>query len=42
MDMRLDVIYTPYATYSKEQTSNIITLAHFEEINLLSETRDNS
>ena len=32
--------YIPYATYSREQTSNIITFAQFEEGNLLSEIHD--
>ena len=38
--MHPDVINTPYATSSKEQTGNIITFAQFEEGKLLSETRD--
>ena len=37
MAMRLYVTYTHYATYSKEQTGDIITFAQFEEGNLLSE-----
>ena len=37
--MRLGVSYTPYAISSREQTSDIITFTHFEEGNLLSETR---
>ena len=40
--MRTYMTYTPCATYSKEQTSNIITLAQFEEENLLSETRQDT
>ena len=32
----------PYATYSREQTGNIIRFAQFEEDNLLSETRNNT
>ena len=40
MYMRLSVTYTPYATSSKEQTVDIITFAQFEEVNLLSETRN--
>ena len=40
MAMSPSVTYTPYATYSKEQTDNIITFAKFEEGSLLSETRD--
>ena len=42
MDMRLSVTYTTYAKSSKEQTGNIITFAHFEEGNLLSETREDA
>ena len=34
------VSYIPCATYSKEQTGDILTFAQFEEGNLLSETRD--
>ena len=34
--------YTPYATLSKEQTGNVITFAHFEEGNLMSETRNDT
>ena len=36
------VTYTPFAASSKEQTGNIITFAHFEEGNLLSETRNDA
>ena len=39
MDMCMAVTYTPYATYFKEKTGNIITFAQFEEVGLLSETR---
>ena len=42
MYMRLSVTYTPYATSSKEQTVDIITFAQFEEVNLLSETRNDA
>ena len=42
MAMRLTVTYTPYATSSKEQTGDVITFAHFEEENLLSETRNDT
>ena len=42
MDMRPSVTYTLYATYSKEQTGDIITFVQFEEGNLLSETCDNA
>ena len=38
MDMRPEVSYIPYAASSKEQTGDIITFAHFEEGDLLSET----
>ena len=38
MAMRPEVTYTPYATSSKEQTGDIITLVQFEEGNLISET----
>ena len=34
------VKYTPYATSSEEKTGDIITFAHFEEGNLISETCD--
>ena len=42
MVMRLAVTYTSYATSSKEQTGDVITFAHFEEGNLLSETRNDT
>ena len=42
MAMSPAVTYTPYATSSKEQTGNVITLAQFEEGNLLSETRNDT
>ena len=42
MTIRPTVTYTPYATSSKEQTSDVITLAQFEEGNLLSETRNDT
>ena len=42
MAMRPAVTYTPYATSSKEQTGDVITFTHFEEGNLLSETRNNT
>ena len=42
MAIRLAVTYTPYDTSSREQTGNIITFTHFEQGNLLSETRDNA
>ena len=34
MAMLLAVTYTPYATSSKEQTSDVITFAQFEEGNI--------
>ena len=37
MAMLPSVIYTPYNTYSKEQTGDILTFAYFEEEGLLSE-----
>ena len=42
MAMRPEVKYTPYATYSKEQTRVVITFAHFEEGNILTKTRNNA
>ena len=38
MAMRPEVAYTPYDTYSKEQTGDVIMFAQFEEGNLLTET----
>ena len=40
MAMRLAVSYIPCATYSKEQTGDILTFAQFEEGNLLSENSE--
>ena len=40
--MRPAVTYTPYAASSKEQTGNVITLAQFEEGNILTETCNNA
>ena len=40
--MRPTVTYTPYATSSKEQTGDAIMFAHFEEGNLLTETRNDT
>ena len=42
MAMRPAVTYTPYATSSKEQTSDVITFAQFEEGDLLSETHNDT
>ena len=42
MDMRPYVAYIPYATSSREQTGDIITLSQFEEGNVLSETREDT
>ena len=42
MSMRLKVTYTPYATSSKEQTGYVITFAHFDEGNLLTETSNDT
>ena len=36
------VMYTPYATSSKEQTGDVITFAQFEEGDLISETCNNT
>ena len=36
--MRPAVTYTPCATSSREQTGNIITFTHFEEVNILTKT----
>ena len=38
--MKPAVLYTPYATYSKEKTGYIITFEQFEEGNLPSEYRN--
>ena len=38
MEMRPEVTYTPYRTYSKEQTGGVIMFAQFEEGNILTET----
>ena len=40
MDMRPAVSYIPYPTSPKEQTGDIIMFVHFEEGNLLSESRN--
>ena len=40
--MRPAVTYTLYATYSKEQTGDVIMFAQFEEGNILTETRNNA
>ena len=40
--MHLAVTYTPYATFSKEETGNVITFAQFEEGNILTETRNDA
>ena len=42
MAMRPAVTYTPYATSLIEQTGDVITFAHFEEGDLLSETRNDT
>ena len=42
MAMRPTVTYTLYATYSKEQTGNVITFTHFEEGGLLTESRNDT
>ena len=42
MAMRPTVTYTLYATSPKEQTSNVIKFAQFEERNILTETRNDA
>ena len=42
MAMRLEVTYTPYAMSSKEKTGDVITFAHFEEGDILTETRNDT
>ena len=42
MTMRPSVTYTPYATFSKEQTGDVITFTQFEEGNILTETRNDA
>ena len=42
MEMHLDVMYTPCATSSREQTGNIIIFAQFEEGNILTKTHNNA
>ena len=36
------VMYTPYATSSKEQTGDVITFTQFEEGNILTKTRNDA
>ena len=42
MTMRPAVTYTLYATSLKEQTGDGITFSQFEEVNLLTETRNDA
>ena len=42
MAMRPAVKYTPCATFSREQTGNIITLAQFEKGDILTKTRNDA
>ena len=42
MAMRPDITYTPCATSSREQTGNKITLAQFEEGNIITKTRNDA
>ena len=42
MEMRPAVMYTPYATSSKEQTGDVITFAQFEEGSIWTETRNDA
>ena len=40
MAIRPTVTYTPHATYSKEQTGDVITFTYFEEGNIWTENRN--
>ena len=40
--MRPEVTYKPYATFSKEQTGDIITFTQFEEGDLVSQPRNDA
>ena len=42
MAMRLAVTYTPYATSSKEQTGDVITITQSEEKKIWTETRNDA
>ena len=42
MDMRPSVAYTHWATLSREQTGNIITLTQFEEGKILTKYRNDA
>ena len=42
MVMRPEVMYTPYAMSSREQTVDLITFAQFEEGNILTETHNDA
>ena len=42
MEMRPVVTYTPYATYLKEQTGDLIAFTKFEEGNILTGTRNDA
>ena len=42
IEMRPEVMYTPYGKSSREQTGNIITFAQFEEGNILTKTCNNA
>ena len=42
MDMNSGVTYIPYAKSSKEKTVDMVTFAQFEEVNLLSENREDA
>ena len=42
MAMHLEVIYTPYATSSREQTGDVITFTQFEEGNILTKTHNDA
>ena len=40
--MHPEVTYTPYATSLREKTGDVITFAHFEEGDILTETRNDA
>ena len=42
MAMRPEVMYTPYATSSREQIGNVITVTQFEEGEILTENCNNA
>ena len=42
MVMRVSVTYTPCATCLRGKPGDIITFAHFEEVNILTKTRNDA